>query len=61
MRALLVGTAVAIVALASLASTASATAPEATTIAGTITQFGPPPASKGPGRHPVGSVIPVHS
>ena len=47
MRALLVGTAVAIVALASLASTASATAPEATTIAGTITQFGPPPDFQG--------------
>lgn len=42
MRALLVGTALAAVVLAVLASTASATAPQPMTIAGTVTQFGPP-------------------
>jgi hypothetical protein len=47
MRALLVGTALATVALAVLASTASATAPQATTIAGTVTQFGAPPDFQG--------------
>lgn len=47
MRALLAGTALTTVALAVLAPTASATAPEATTIAGTVTQFGPPPDFQG--------------
>lgn len=47
MRAPLVGTALATVALALFASTASATAPQATTIAGAVTQFGPPPDFQG--------------
>ena len=47
MRALLRTVAVATVALAGLASNANATAPAATTIAGTVAQFGPPPDFQG--------------
>ena len=47
MRAPIVGTTFVIVALAVLASTASAAAPEATTIVATVTQFGPPPDFQG--------------
>lgn len=47
MRALLLAAAIATVTLASLSSTASATAPQPTTIAGTVTQFGPPPDFRG--------------
>ena len=47
MRALLFAAAIATVTLASLSSTASATSPLPTTIAGTVTQFGPPPDFQG--------------
>ena len=43
MRAFIFGTTFVFVALAFLVSTASAAAPEATTIAATVSQFGPPP------------------
>jgi hypothetical protein len=47
MRALLFAAAVATAALVGFATPASATAPAATTIAGTVTQFGPPPEFQG--------------
>jgi hypothetical protein len=47
MRAVLLTAAVAMAAMVGFASTASATAPAAITIAGTVTQFGPPPDFKG--------------
>ena len=47
MRALLITAAVAMAALVGFASTASATSPAAITIAGTVTQFGPPPDFQG--------------
>ena len=47
MRALFVGAAIATVTLAGLSSTASATAPQPTTIAGTVTQFGGPTEFQG--------------
>ena len=47
MRALIAGTTFVFVALVFLVSTATAAAPEATTIAATVTQFGPAPDFQG--------------
>ena len=47
MRTLLLAAAIATVTLPGLSSTANAAAPQKTTIAGTVTQFGPPPDFQG--------------